>query len=62
MLDIAQLAVINFPVAGGSASLNSSLYLNMTQHASRHLCSEGSNIVGAVMLHGTDTLEETVSS
>ena len=62
VLDVAQLAIIKFPVSGGSASLNSSTYLNISQHANRHLCSEGSDIVGAIMFHGTDTLEETVSS
>ena len=60
VLDIAQLAVIEFPTAGGSAGLNSSLYLNISQHANEHLCSEDSDIAGAIMFHGTNTLEETV--
>ena len=62
VLDVAQLAVIKFPVSGGSSGLNSSLYLNISQHANRHLCSEGSDVVGAIMFHGTNTLEETVSN
>ncbi|KAK0668679.1 putative L-asparaginase [Cercophora samala] len=59
VLKVAQLAVVSFPVAGGSAGLNSSLYLNITQHANRHLCTEGSDIAGGIMFHGTNTLEET---
>jgi L-asparaginase len=61
VLDVAQLAVIQFPATGGSAGLNSSLYLNITQHLNRYLCSPDSDIVGAIMFHGTNTLEETVS-
>lgn len=57
---MAQLAVVNFPVVGGSAGLNSSLFLNISQYANRLLCSEDSDISGAVMFHGTNTLEETV--
>ncbi|KAL4876110.1 Asparaginase/glutaminase [Aspergillus karnatakaensis] len=59
VLDVAQLAVIQFPVTGGSAGLNSSLYLNITQHLNQYLCSPDSDIVGAIMFHGTNTLEET---
>ncbi|KAL2844866.1 Asparaginase/glutaminase [Aspergillus pseudodeflectus] len=59
VLDVAQLAVIQFPATGGSAGLNSSLYLNITQHLNRYLCSPDSDIVGAIMFHGTNTLEET---
>ncbi|KAK0712178.1 Asparaginase/glutaminase [Apiosordaria backusii] len=59
VLKVAQLAVISFPVTGGSAGLNSSLYLNITQHVNRHLCTEGSDIAGGIMFHGTNTLEET---
>ncbi|KAK3314399.1 Asparaginase/glutaminase [Apodospora peruviana] len=59
VLSMAQLAVINFPVTGGSAGLNSSLYLNISHYANTLLCSEGSDIAGAVMFHGTNTLEET---
>jgi L-asparaginase len=60
VLDIAQLAVIEFPATGGSAGLNSSLYLNISQHANKYLCDEDSDIAGAIMFHGTNTLEETV--
>lgn len=62
MLDVAQIAVVNFDVTGGSSGLNSSLYLNISQHANQQLCSHGSDIVGAIMFHGTNTLEETVSA
>lgn len=60
VLDVAQLAVVKFPATGGSSGLNSSLYLNISQYANRQLCSEGSDIAGAIMFHGTNTLEETV--
>ncbi|WYZ39092.1 hypothetical protein EsH8_III_001006 [Colletotrichum jinshuiense] len=59
VLSVAQLAVVRFPASGGSAGLNSSLYLNISQHANRQLCAEGSDIAGAIMFHGTNTLEET---
>ncbi|KAK3385973.1 Asparaginase/glutaminase [Podospora didyma] len=58
-LKMAQIAIINFPVVGGSAGVNSSLYLNISQHANRLLCAEDSDIAGGVMFHGTNTLEET---
>lgn len=61
VLSVAQLAIRTFPTSGGSASLNSSLYLNVSQHANVDLCSEGSDVAGAIMFHGTNTLEETVS-
>ncbi|KAL4951560.1 Asparaginase/glutaminase [Aspergillus filifer] len=60
VLDVAQLAVIEFPVTGGSAGLNSSLYLNISQHLNEYLCDADSDIAGAIMFHGTNTLEETV--
>ncbi|RDW74240.1 asparaginase [Aspergillus mulundensis] len=59
VLDVAQLAVIEFPASGGSAGLNSSLYLNITQHLNKYLCDVDSDITGAIMFHGTNTLEET---
>ena len=59
VLSVAQLAVVRFPVSGGSSGLNSSLFLNITQYANRQLCGEDSDIVGAIMFHGTNTLEET---
>ena len=61
VLNVAQLAVVRFPVSGGSAGLNSSLYLNISKAANAQICAEGSDIVGAIMFHGTNTLEETVS-
>lgn len=62
VLDIAQLGIQTFPVVGGSSGLNSSLYLNISQYANAQLCAEGSDIAGAVMFHGTNTLAETVST
>ncbi|KAJ9144637.1 Asparaginase/glutaminase [Pleurostoma richardsiae] len=59
VLSVAQLAVVRFPASGGSSGLNSSLYLNISQHANRQLCSPDSDVVGAIMFHGTNTLEET---
>uniref|UniRef100_L2G2X2 L-asparaginase n=1 Tax=Colletotrichum fructicola (strain Nara gc5) TaxID=1213859 RepID=L2G2X2_COLFN len=59
VLDVAQLAIVRFPASGGSAGLNSSLYLNISKYANKQLCSEGSDIAGAIMFHGTNTLEET---
>lgn len=61
VLRVAQLAVVDFPVQGGSAVINSSMYLNVSRHANRHLCTPASDVAGAIMLHGTNTLEETVS-
>ncbi|GJC97079.1 L-asparaginase [Colletotrichum higginsianum] len=46
VLRVAQLAVVPFAPAPEA-------------HANRQLCAEGSDVAGAVMLHGTDTLEET---
>lgn len=60
VLDVDQLAIVRFPASGGSAGLNSSLYLNISQYANKQLCSKGSDIAGAIMFHGTNTLEETV--
>ncbi|KAI1770807.1 Asparaginase/glutaminase [Hypoxylon cercidicola] len=59
VLEVAQLAVVRFPAPDGSAGINSTLYLNVTQYANRQLCAEGSDIAGAIMFHGTNTLEET---
>ncbi|KAI0186704.1 Asparaginase/glutaminase [Xylaria flabelliformis] len=59
VLNVAQVAIVQFSVSGGSSGINSSLYLNISQFANRQLCSEESDIAGAVMLHGTNTLEET---
>jgi L-asparaginase len=62
VLNVAQLAVVRFPASGGSSGLNSSLFLNITKYANRQLCSEDSDIAGAIMFHGTNTMEETVCS
>ena len=62
VFNIAQLGIIDMPDEGGSSALNSSMFLNITQHANRHLCSPDSDIVGAIMNHGTNTMEETVRS
>ncbi|RYP52951.1 hypothetical protein DL768_001945 [Monosporascus sp. mg162] len=59
VLEVAQLGIVEFEAPGGSSGVNSSLYLNISQVANRQLCSEGSDIAGAIMLHGTNTLEET---
>ncbi|EXF76793.1 L-asparaginase [Colletotrichum fioriniae PJ7] len=59
VLEVAQLAVVELDAPGGSAGLNSSLYLNISQLANAQVCSEGSDVAGAIMFHGTNTLEET---
>ncbi|PVH80050.1 Asparaginase/glutaminase [Cadophora sp. DSE1049] len=59
ILNVAQLAIVRFSTSGGSSGANSSLFLNITQHANRQLCAEDSDIAGAIMFHGTNTLEET---
>ncbi|KAI3541386.1 L-asparaginase [Colletotrichum abscissum] len=58
-LKVAQLAVVELDAPGGSAGLNSSLYLNISQLANAQICAEGSDVAGAIMFHGTNTLEET---
>lgn len=60
VLDIAQFAVRN--ISGtGSANADSDRFLNISMHAQEQLCSSDSDVVGAVMIHGTNTLAETVS-
>ncbi|RYP59852.1 hypothetical protein DL769_008367 [Monosporascus sp. CRB-8-3] len=59
VLEVAQLGIVEFEAPGGSSGVNSSLYLNISKVANRQLCSEGSDIAGAIMFHGTNTLEET---
>ncbi|KAL2875105.1 hypothetical protein SGCOL_009677 [Colletotrichum sp. CLE4] len=59
VMEVAQLAVVELDVPGGSAGLNSSLYLNISQLANAQVCAEGSDVAGAIMFHGTNTLEET---
>ncbi|CAI7659586.1 hypothetical protein PCG10_005716 [Penicillium crustosum] len=58
VLDIAQFAVRN--ISGtGSANADSDRFLNISMHAQEQLCSSDSDVVGAVMIHGTNTLAET---
>ncbi|KAK1701527.1 Asparaginase/glutaminase [Colletotrichum godetiae] len=59
VMEVAPLAVVELDVPGGSAGLNSSLYLNISQLANAQVCAEGSDVAGAIMFHGTNTLEET---
>ncbi|PYH89068.1 Asparaginase/glutaminase [Aspergillus ellipticus CBS 707.79] len=58
VLDIAQFAIRNWST-GGSADANSDRFLNISMDAHRRLCAPNSDIVGAVMIHGTNTLAET---
>lgn len=59
VLDIAQIAVRN--ISGtGSANADSDRFLNISMDAHERLCSSDSDVVGAVMIHGTNTLAETV--
>lgn len=60
VLDVAQVALVNLDGEPGSSNANSSLYLEISQHANKHVCSDSSDISGAVMMHGSNTLEETV--
>jgi L-asparaginase len=60
VLNLAQIGVLSFPAPGGSAGINSSLFLNVSQYANKQLCAEGSDLVGAVVFHGTNTMIETV--
>ncbi|KFA52979.1 hypothetical protein S40293_09165 [Stachybotrys chartarum IBT 40293] len=59
VLDIAQFAVRNFGVGGGSANADSDRFLNISMDAHEHMCACGSDVVGAVMIHGTNSLQET---
>lgn len=59
VLDIAQFAVRN--ISGtGSANADSDRFLNISMDAQQRLCTPDSDVVGAVMIHGTNTLAETV--
>ncbi|KAL3475988.1 Asparaginase/glutaminase [Aspergillus californicus] len=58
VLDIAQFAVRNIG-GGGSANADSDRFLNISMDAHQRLCTPDSDIVGAVMIHGTNTLAET---
>ncbi|KAJ5877069.1 hypothetical protein N7455_000534 [Penicillium solitum] len=58
VLDIAQFAVRN--ISGtGSANADSDRFLNISMDAQQRLCTPDSDVVGAVMIHGTNTLAET---
>ena len=48
--------------SGGAGSVNADpdRFLSISMDAHKRLCSEGSDIVGAVMVHGTNTLADTV--
>ncbi|RBR24783.1 uncharacterized protein FIESC28_02444 [Fusarium coffeatum] len=63
VLDIAQIAVVNITTegSGGAGSVNADpdRFLSISMDAHKRLCSEGSDIVGAVMVHGTNTLADT---
>ncbi|KAK8843918.1 hypothetical protein IAR55_006710 [Kwoniella newhampshirensis] len=59
VLDIAQFAVVNIP-GTGSANADSDRFLNISKDATQRLCADNSDIVGAVMIHGTNSLAETV--
>ncbi|CAK7204555.1 hypothetical protein SEUCBS139899_007313 [Sporothrix eucalyptigena] len=59
VLLMAQISYYTFPSTRGSAGMNSSTFLNVTQMANKHLCSPDSDIDGLAMIHGTSTLEET---
>jgi hypothetical protein len=61
LLDIAQLAIVPINASAGSAGLNSSVFLGIAKLANKDLCSAQSDISGALVFHGTNTLEETVS-
>ncbi len=60
LLNNTQLAVSNWTTEDdGSTGTNDALVMNMTRFAHDALCSEDSDIIGAVYTHGTNSLEET---
>lgn len=60
LLNHTQLAVSNWTTEeDGSTGTNDALAMNMTRFAHDALCSEDSDIEGAVFTHGTNSLEET---
>jgi L-asparaginase len=60
LLNNTQLAVSNWTTEDdGSTGTNDALVMNMTRFARDALCSEDSDIAGAVYTHGTNSLEET---
>jgi L-asparaginase len=54
-----QLAVSNWTAEEYSTGTDDSLVMNMTRFAHDVLCSEDSDIDGAIYTHGTNSLEET---
>lgn len=59
LLNNTQIAVSNWTSDEGSTGTNDALVMNMTRFAHDALCSEDSDIDGAVYTHGTNSLEET---
>ncbi|KAF3004378.1 hypothetical protein E8E13_009975 [Curvularia kusanoi] len=60
LLNHTQLAVSNWTTENnGSTGTNDALVMDMARFAHDALCSEDSDIVGAVYTHGTNSLEET---
>jgi len=54
-----QLAVSNWTTEESSTGTDDGLVMNMTRFAHDALCSEDSDIDGAIYTHGTNSLEET---
>jgi L-asparaginase len=60
LLNHTQLAVSNWTIEDdGSTGTNDALVMNMTRFTQDALCSEDSDIDGAIFTHGTNSLEET---
>ncbi|CAI6336116.1 unnamed protein product [Periconia digitata] len=59
LLNHTQLAVSNWTSEDFSTGTNDALVMNMTRFAHDALCSEDSDIDGAIFTHGTNSLEET---
>ena len=59
LLNHTQLAVSNWTAEDSSTGTNDALVMNMTRIANDALCSEDSDIDGAIYTHGTNSLEET---
>ncbi|KAF2110344.1 Asparaginase/glutaminase [Lophiotrema nucula] len=59
LLNNTQLAVSNWTTEDSSTGTNDALVMNMTRFANDALCSEDSDIDGAIYTHGTNSLEET---
>lgn len=59
LLNHTRLAVSNWTTEDFSTGTNDALVMNMTRFAHDALCSEDSDIDGAIYTHGTNSLEET---